>query len=68
GENGLLVPPGDPVAIADALERLADPSLRGRLVEQLSVDVTAYHPDRVAARVADAVRAELALAGAARSV
>ena len=32
GRNGLLVPPGDPVALADALERLArEPCLRERM-------------------------------------
>lgn len=34
GHTGLLVPPADPVAIADAIEALlADPSLRERLVD-----------------------------------
>lgn len=32
GDDGLLVPPGDPVSVVDALERLsADPDLRARL-------------------------------------
>jgi glycosyltransferase involved in cell wall biosynthesis len=30
GVNGLLIPPGDATALADALERLADPSLRAK--------------------------------------
>jgi glycosyltransferase involved in cell wall biosynthesis len=35
GENGLIVPPGDPGAFTDALERLAaDPALRHRLGEE----------------------------------
>jgi glycosyltransferase involved in cell wall biosynthesis len=34
GEGGLLVPERDPVALADAMERLArDPALRARLAE-----------------------------------
>jgi glycosyltransferase involved in cell wall biosynthesis len=34
-ETGLLAPPGDPIALADAIERLlGDPLLRRRLVEQ----------------------------------
>ncbi len=59
GVSGVLVPPGDPEAIAAALERLADPTLRARLTAALAEDVKAYHPERVAGRVADAVRAEL---------
>ncbi len=59
--NGLLVPPGDVEALADALARVArDPELRRRLGTQLAADVASYHPDRIAARVADAVRAVLA--------
>ncbi|MBV8462656.1 MAG: glycosyltransferase [Acidimicrobiales bacterium] len=34
GETGLLVPPGEPTALVDALERLAaDPALRARLAD-----------------------------------
>ena len=31
GASGLLVPPGDPAALAAAMERLAEPALRTRL-------------------------------------
>ncbi|MFQ5350664.1 MAG: glycosyltransferase [Thermoanaerobaculia bacterium] len=31
GNNGLVIPPGSPAALAAALERLADPQLRRRL-------------------------------------
>jgi glycosyltransferase involved in cell wall biosynthesis len=59
--NGLLVPAGDVGALADALERLAaEVALRRRLGSQLAADVASYHPDRIAARVADAVQAALA--------
>jgi glycosyltransferase involved in cell wall biosynthesis len=35
GENGLLVPPADPSALADAIDRLlSDADLRGRLGER----------------------------------
>ena len=33
GDNGLVVPPGDPAALAAVLERLADPALRRSLGE-----------------------------------
>jgi glycosyltransferase involved in cell wall biosynthesis len=61
GENGWLVPPGDVEALTAALRGLAgDSAARARLGARLRSDIAAYHPDRVAARVADAVRAELA--------
>jgi glycosyltransferase involved in cell wall biosynthesis len=41
-KTGLLVPPADPVAIADALERMIlDPELRNRLSENGRVSITA---------------------------
>ena len=43
GENGLLVPPEDPVALAAALERLrADRPLGARLAEQAAQDARGY--------------------------
>jgi glycosyltransferase involved in cell wall biosynthesis len=61
--NGLLIPPGDVEALTDALARLArEPELRRRLGTQLAADVASYHPDRIAARVAEAV--DTVLAGA----
>jgi glycosyltransferase involved in cell wall biosynthesis len=64
GENGLLVPPGDIAALAGALSRLcADPPLRARLGEAMRRTVGAFHPDRVASRVADAIQTTLAERG-----
>ncbi|NOT34694.1 MAG: glycosyltransferase family 4 protein [Candidatus Eisenbacteria bacterium] len=61
--NGLLVPPRDGAALDAALARLARaPEERLRYARQLNQDIAAFHPDRVAERVANAVDAELALA------
>lgn len=38
GENGLLIPPGDPAALAAALERMADAALRARFEEAIRRD------------------------------
>ncbi len=47
GENGLLVPAGDPDALADALCRLfTDPSLRARLSEGASRSVSRFSIER----------------------
>jgi glycosyltransferase involved in cell wall biosynthesis len=68
GENGLLVKPGDPDALAAAMARLLDdPDLRGRLgraglrsVEELTADrvaaqfETLYHRSRATALSDDA--------------
>jgi glycosyltransferase involved in cell wall biosynthesis len=64
GRTGLVVAPGDPVALAGALRRLhADPALRRRLGEAGRQAVAAYTFDAWAAAMARA----LAAAGASRS-
>jgi glycosyltransferase involved in cell wall biosynthesis len=51
GETGLLVPPDDPVAVADALARLAgDAPLRERLGRAGRLLVEAQHDQRLTAR------------------
>ncbi len=68
GSNGLIVEPGDVDGLTAALAALArDPERRVRLGRQLREDVAAFHPDRVAGLVADAVRAELAARDGARA-
>jgi glycosyltransferase involved in cell wall biosynthesis len=60
GENGILVEPGRVDDLAAAIARLAaEPALRVRLGSQLRRDVQAFLPDRIAARVAAAIRATL---------
>jgi glycosyltransferase involved in cell wall biosynthesis len=52
GRTGLLYPPGDVEALADALRRLAqDAGLRARLGDAARVDAQAFSPAEVAARV-----------------
>lgn len=57
GRTGLLVAPGDPVALADGVERLLDdPSLAARLaVAGLADARERFSPERYRAAVADAV-------------
>lgn len=51
GASGLLVPPGDTVAFAAALDRLiGDAALRRTLGAEARVSVLRYHPDRVLGR------------------
>jgi glycosyltransferase involved in cell wall biosynthesis len=48
GENGLLVPPGDAVALGEAIRRYTgDEELRGRLRAAAAPSVAEYAPDRV---------------------
>jgi glycosyltransferase involved in cell wall biosynthesis len=65
GTDGLLVPPGDDGAIADALERLAaDPALRRRLgtAGQATID-RAFDVDRNAAELIRLIETSLAASG-----
>ncbi|MGI8421990.1 MAG: glycosyltransferase, partial [Gaiellaceae bacterium] len=48
GENGLLVPPGDPDALAAAIRRFfADDALRGRLRAAAAPSVERFAPERI---------------------
>ncbi len=48
GENGLLVPPGDPAALAAAIRRFfAEPELRERLRSAAAPSVERFAPERV---------------------
>jgi glycosyltransferase involved in cell wall biosynthesis len=52
GENGLLVPPNDPVALAGAIRRLfADDDLRRRLADAAPGSVAGYTEESVFARI-----------------
>jgi glycosyltransferase involved in cell wall biosynthesis len=48
GENGLLVPPGDPAALAEAIRRfLADGELRARLAAAAAPSAERFSPERI---------------------
>jgi glycosyltransferase involved in cell wall biosynthesis len=52
GENGILVPPGDPQALADAIRRfLADDALRRRLADAAPGSVAGYTEESVFTRI-----------------
>jgi phosphatidylinositol alpha-mannosyltransferase len=66
GQEGLLVPPKDPQALALAIVRLfADRELRGRLGAAGQVTATSYDWPRVAARVLEVYQRSAAGAAAA---
>ena len=47
-ENGLLVPPADPAALAAAIRRLAgDPALRARLSRGAEATAASFRPEHV---------------------
>jgi L-malate glycosyltransferase len=59
--NGLVVPPGSPMLLADALERLIeDPELRARLGRQAMADSARYDIARASAEIEDIYRGLLA--------
>jgi glycosyltransferase involved in cell wall biosynthesis len=58
GENGLLIPPDDPGALAAALLRMLDPELRARLGAAGPASVAGHDIRTAAAQMAD-VWAEL---------
>jgi len=61
GENGLLVPAGDPEALAGAVRRLAgDAELAERLRAAAAPSVAAYAPERIFARLAEVLRSAAA--------
>ena len=57
GENGLLVPPGDAAALADAVARFfSEPELRRRLSAAAAPSVAEYAEERLFARLEDVLR------------
>lgn len=57
GENGLLVAPGDPAALADAIARLfSEPGLLDRLRTNAAASVAEYSRDRVYGQLLDRLR------------
>jgi glycosyltransferase involved in cell wall biosynthesis len=66
-ENCILVPPGDPAALAAAVFRLAEPGLRARLARAGRETAERYPADRFARECADEIERVLEAAGAPKS-
>ena len=61
GENGLLVPPRDPRAMANAIERIArDRALREHLASNARASVAQYNWLAIGDRIAGVIRRMLA--------
>jgi glycosyltransferase involved in cell wall biosynthesis len=61
GVNGVIVPPGDPKALTDALERVGgDPGLRDRLGARAQIDSAAFDVARSSHEIEDIYRRVLA--------
>ena len=61
GENGLIVPPGDPEGLVDALERVgSDPGLRDRLGARALADSAEFDVARSTAEIEGIYRRVLA--------
>ena len=57
GENGLLVEPGDPQALGEAISRFfSDAGLRTRLAGAAAASVAGYAEDAVFARIEDVLK------------
>ena len=56
GENGVLVPPGDPGALADAILRLEDPGVRAELAAGARLSSERYSIGPAAARLEEIYR------------
>jgi glycosyltransferase involved in cell wall biosynthesis len=55
--NGLIVPPGDPLALADAIERIcSDPALRRQLGSQALVDSSRFDIARASGEIEEVYR------------
>jgi glycosyltransferase involved in cell wall biosynthesis len=68
GRDGLLVPPGDPDALAAAvIQLLDDADLRTRLAESAARKAQRYRPERIAAEVEQVYASVLASRASART-